>query len=123
MSRISAFTLVVPDYDAAIAFYVSVLNFELVENTDLGSNKRWVVVRPPNAETSIVLAKAAGLKQEAVVGNQCGDRVGFFLSVEDFTSEHKRLSAAGVHFEEAPRTEPMARSRSFKIHSAIAGIC
>jgi catechol 2,3-dioxygenase-like lactoylglutathione lyase family enzyme len=81
-------TIVVDDYDAAIAFFVEALGFELVEDspslTNAGNPKRWVIVRPPSAETGILLARADGGHQSAVVGNQVAGRVGFFLRVDDF---------------------------------------
>lgn len=72
--------LVVPDYDAAIAFYCGALGFTLVEDNGLDDEKRWVVVRPPGGNgASILIAKAAGQEQSAAIGNQTGGRVGFFL--------------------------------------------
>ena len=44
--QIAAVTLVVRDYDEAIAFYVDRLGFALVEDTPLGGGKRWVLVAP-----------------------------------------------------------------------------
>ena len=97
-------TLVVPDYDAAIAFYVGALGFDLVEDTDLGGGKRWVVVSPGNG-ASLLLAKAAGDAQAAAVGNQAGGRVGFFLQTSHFADTHARFVNAGVTFLEDPRSE------------------
>ncbi|MDW3220250.1 MAG: VOC family protein [Acidimicrobiales bacterium] len=105
MSRVALVSLLVPDYDEAIAFFIDVLGFELVEDRDEG-RKRWVVVRPVGAETGIVLARADGPDQQAAVGNQLGGRVGFFLHTDDFTRDHARMTAAGVRFHEEPRREP-----------------
>lgn len=102
-------TIVVNDYDPAIEFFVDVLEFELVEDSPSLSNdgraKRWVVVRPREAETGILLAKADGDPQESVVGNQVGGRVGFFLRVDDFAASYDRMRTAGVEFVTEPRTE------------------
>ena len=80
--------LIVADYDDAIAFYTGVLGFELVEDspseTNDGRPKRWVVVRPPGAQTAILLAQADGERQAAAVGDQFAGRVGLFLRVDDF---------------------------------------
>ena len=107
--RVDLFTIVVPDYDAAVEFFVDVLGFELVEDspsrTNDGRAKRWVVVRPPGADTGILLARADGERQAAAVGNQVAGRVGFFLRVDDFDAAHERMTAAGVEFVTAPRTE------------------
>ena len=105
MQRISLFALVVPDYDAAIEFYVNAMQFDLIDDTDQGDGKRWVVVAPKGAETRILLAKADGPAQSAAVGNQTGGRVGFFLETDHFERDHSAMLAAGVTFEEAPRHE------------------
>ena len=102
--------VVVSEYDPAISFFVDVLGFELVEDspalTNDGRAKRWVVVRPPGAVTGLLLARADGEDQAAVVGRQAAGRVGFFLHVEDFGAAYARMASAGVRFLAAPRTEP-----------------
>ncbi|REJ74864.1 MAG: VOC family protein [Acidobacteria bacterium] len=109
--------LVVHDYDPAIRFFVDVLDFDLVEDspstTTDGRSKRWVVVRPPGAQTGLLLARADGDAQVAVVGNQHAGRVGFFLRVEDFGAQYERMLAAGVEFVRPPRTEPYGRVAVF----------
>ena len=105
--------LIVSDYDEAIAFYVDVLGFELVEDspaeTNDGRPKRWVVVRPPGAQTALLLAQADGERQAAAVGDQFAGRVGLFLRVEDFEAAYERMTAAGVEFSGEPRDEPYGR--------------
>ena len=103
--KLSAITLVVPDYDLAIEFYVGKLGFELREDTKLSGTKRWVRVAPPGAETALLIAKADGPEQEAAIGNQTGGRVGFFLETDDFARDHAAMSARGVTFTEDPREE------------------
>ena len=110
--------IVVSEYDPAISFFVDVLGFELVEDsparTNDGRPKRWVVVRPPGAATGLLLARADGEVQAAVVGHQAADRVGFFLHVEDFDAAYTRMAAAGVRFLTAPRTEPYGQVAVFR---------
>ncbi|WP_274563414.1 VOC family protein [Streptomyces spiramyceticus] len=108
MPHIALVTLVVRDYDEAIAFYTDALGFELVEDTDRGDGSRWVVVRPRGsaAGTGLLLARAKDATQLASVGAQTGGRVGFFLHTEDFAGDHARMTAAGVRFMEEPRHEP-----------------
>ena len=117
MPLLQLVTIVVDEYDPAIAFFVDVLGFELVEDspavTTAGEPKRWVVVRPPGAQTGILLARADGDAQHAVIGNQVAGRVGFFLQVEDFDAAYGRLTAAGVTFVRTPRTEPYGRVAVF----------
>ena len=105
MSHLAAFSLLVPDYDEAIRFFVEVCDFELTEDRDEG-HKRWVTVRPRGGETRIVLARADTAEQRAATGNQLGGRVGFFLHTDDFARDHARMAAAGVVFREEPRHEP-----------------
>lgn len=122
MSFLELVTIVVDDYDRAIAFFVDMLGFDLVEDspslTNDGRPKRWVVVRPPGAETGILLARADGEIQRATIGRQIGGRVGFFLRVADFHSAYERLMAAGVKFATSPRTATYGR---FAVFTDIAG--
>ncbi|MEV4949696.1 VOC family protein [Streptomyces sp. NPDC053755] len=108
MSSIALVTLVVRDYDEALAFYIDALGFDLVEDTGRGDGSRWVVVRPAGspAGTGLLLARAADGDQESRVGAQTGGRVGFFLHTDDFARDHARMTAAGVRFLEEPRHEP-----------------
>ena len=111
--HLEQFALIVEDYDPAIAFFVDVLGFELVEDspaqTNDGRAKRWVVVRPPGAATALLLARADGPQQAAAVGSQFAGRVGLFLRVDDFDATYDRMRAAGVTFVTEPRDEPYGR--------------
>ena len=97
-------TLVVPDYNEAIAFFTAGLGFDLVEDSDLGSGKRWVVVGGKDGG-KLLLARAANDVQSAAVGNQAGGRVGWIAHTDDFAASQARLEANGARFEEAPRQE------------------
>jgi catechol 2,3-dioxygenase-like lactoylglutathione lyase family enzyme len=99
-------TVVVRDYDEAIAFFVGVLKFSLLEDTALSASKRWVLVAPPGSEgTSLLLAKAATPEQGGRVGNQTGGRVAFFLHTRNFHGDYQGMKERGVRFVEGPRTE------------------
>jgi catechol 2,3-dioxygenase-like lactoylglutathione lyase family enzyme len=115
--RLGLVTLVVADYDPAIAFFVDALGFELAEDsptlTNDGRPKRWVVVRPPGASTGLLLARADRPDQAAVVGRQAAGRVGFFLTADDFDAAYARMTAAGVRFVSPPREEPYGRVAVF----------
>ena len=105
--RLHGVTLLVDDYDEAIAHYVDDLGFSLVEDTDMGSGRRWVRVAPdPDGGTSLILAVATTEAQRAAIGNQTGGRVGLFLHTDDFAADHARLIARGVRMNESPRVEP-----------------
>jgi catechol 2,3-dioxygenase-like lactoylglutathione lyase family enzyme len=99
--------LVVRDYDEAIEFYCDKIGFRLLEDTYIpAQDKRWVVVAPPgNRGAQLLLAKAAGNKQTACVGNQTGGRVFLFLHTDDLERDHKALQARGVEFVRAPKVE------------------
>ena len=103
--HIGSVTLVVDDYDDAIAFYTGALGFELIEDTPLDAGKRWVRVAPAGGGTALLLARAAYDAQTARVGDQTGGRVGFILETDDFARDHAAMSARGVRFVEAPRRE------------------
>ncbi|GIF03898.1 VOC family protein [Actinoplanes siamensis] len=115
--RLDLVTLIVDEYDPAIAFFTEVLGFELAEDspslTNDGRPKRWVVVRPPGAQTGLLLARADGDRQRAAVGEQLAGRVGFFLRVDDFDAAHRRMLDAGVVFVREPRREPYGRVAVF----------
>lgn len=98
--------LVVRDYDEAIAFYVGVLGFDLVEDTfQPEQNKRWVVVKPKGPGTaSILLARAADDHQRTFVGDQAGGRVFLFLETDDFWRDHAAYTERGVTFTRPPKT-------------------
>lgn len=104
--HLGALALIVDDYDAAIDFYAGKLGFTLIEDTDLGDGKRWVLLSPPGAtETRLLLAKAADAEQRRHIGNQTGGRVFLFLHTDDFQRDFDRLRENGVLFLEEPRHE------------------
>lgn len=109
MARLGAVSLLVRDYDEAIAFYVGKLGFDLSEDTDMGGGKRWVRVTPKGGKTSLLLARATTDEQRARIGDQAGGRVWLFLETDDFARDHAAWTAAGVVFREAPRRESYGR--------------
>ncbi|MCV0426135.1 MAG: VOC family protein [Roseibium sp.] len=112
---IGAIALIVPDYDAAIEFYVKKLNFDLIEDTTLSQDKRWVLVAPKgSSETRLLLAKADGAEQSAAIGCQAGGRVFLFLKTDDFDRDHKAMTSKGVAFLEEPRSEPYGKVAVFQ---------
>jgi catechol 2,3-dioxygenase-like lactoylglutathione lyase family enzyme len=105
--HIGSIALIVKDYDEAIEFYTKKLSFELVEDTDLGEGKRWVLITPPQSNgTHILLAQATEPEQVSAIGNQAGGRVWLFLHTNDFWQDHENMLANGVVFNEQPRNEP-----------------
>ncbi len=107
---IAKLSLLVRDYDEAIAWFARCLGFALVEDIDFGDGKRWVVVTPPGeAGASLLLAKAANPEQAAAIGRQAGGRVFLFLETDDFDRDYGRMLSEGVTFREAPREMPYGR--------------
>ncbi len=117
MSQHIALTaIVVRDYDEAIAFYVGVLGFTLVEDTYVPEqNKRWVVVAPPGAtESRLLIAKAVGDEQLSRIGNQTGGRVFLFLYTDDFWRDYRLYRSRGVIFVREPKEEPYGTVAVFR---------
>jgi uncharacterized glyoxalase superfamily protein PhnB len=106
--------IVVDDYDSAITHYVSDLGFTLMEDTELTTEKRWVVVAPGSSGAQVLLAKAANAAQVAAIGNSTGGRVGFFLYTDNFEETYQQYLAAGIEFTEKPRNETFGQVVVFK---------
>jgi catechol 2,3-dioxygenase-like lactoylglutathione lyase family enzyme len=103
--RIAHVALVVEDYDDAINFYTQKLDFELLENTSLSNDKRWVMIAPKGAkECGLLLAKASNERQKKSIGNQTGGRVGFFLFTDDFWRDYQKMIAQQINFVRPPET-------------------
>jgi len=108
-------TLVIRDYDEAIAFFTGSLGFRLIEDIPQGEGKRWVLVGPADsAGTSLLLAKAASKEQAASIGHQTGGHVFLFLFTDDFSRDYNTMKSRGVKFLESPREEPYGTVAVFK---------
>jgi catechol 2,3-dioxygenase-like lactoylglutathione lyase family enzyme len=112
---LSLVSVVVRDYDEAIAFYVDVLGFELVDDTyQPEQDKRWVVVRPNGGGTGVLLAQASNDQQRASIGKQTGGRVFLFLETDDFDRDYAVYVARGVEFVRPPKVETYGKVAVFK---------
>jgi len=105
-SSLAHVTLVVADYDQAIAYFCDTLGFDLVEDRPIGGGKRWVLVRPPGGGSALLFAKAVTPSQRDHIGDQTGGRVAFFLHTDNFRRDWESMRARGVKFVEGPRHEP-----------------
>ncbi|MCW1978816.1 VOC family protein [Xanthomonas campestris] len=113
--RIALTTLLVADYDAAIAWYTGALDFQVLEDRALGEGKRWVVIGPGSAQDAgLLLAQPADAAQQARIGDQTGGRVDHFLYTDDFWRDHAAMQAFGVEFLETPREEPYGTVAVFR---------
>jgi|SRR5215467_15689004 len=102
---IAHIAIVIRNYDEAIAFYTKVLRFRLLEDTDIGGGKRWVLVAPEGSGTALLLAQAANAEQSTRIGNQTGGRVFLFLHTDDFWRDYRALESHKVEFVRPPREE------------------
>lgn len=108
-AHLAIVSLLVRDYDEALAWYVGQAGFELLEDTVRSPDKRWVRVAPRGGTgAALLLARAATERQLAQVGDQCGGRVWLFLHTDDFWRDYHAMVARGVRFCETPREEPYA---------------
>ncbi|MDJ0644500.1 MAG: VOC family protein [Flavobacteriaceae bacterium] len=104
--RIAHIALVIKDYDNAIDFYTKKLDFELVEDSKLSEEKRWVLIAPPGAkDCCILLARAVNEEQEKAIGNQTGGRVFLFLFTDDFWRDYNKMLERKVKFIRPPKEE------------------
>lgn len=113
-NHINQITLVVKDYDEAIAFYTQKLHFELIEDTVLTNTKRWVVVAPKNSQCRLLLAKAANDEQLKSVGNQTGGRVFLFMNTDNFDGEYQNLIDNQIKIVREPSNETYGRVLVFE---------
>lgn len=103
--HIANVSVMVNDYDEAIAYYRQKLDFRLIEDTPIGGNKRFVRMSPGESGPCILLAIPASDEQKTFVGNQTGDRVFLFLHTDDFWRDFENLKQRGVQLTEEPRHE------------------
>jgi len=105
--RIAHIALLVDNYDDAIEFHTQKLDFQVLEDTRLSEEKRWVMIAPKGAkECCLLLAKAANERQTKSIGNQTGGRVGFFLFTDDFWRDYDKMIYRQIHFVRPPETFP-----------------
>ena len=113
--KIAHIALVVKEYDEAIDFYTNKLDFTVLEDTNLGRGKRWVIVAPPGAtECSLLLAKAASEEQLERIGNQAGGRVFLFLFTDDFWRDYNKMIERNIEFVSPPKEEEYGIVAVFK---------
>ena len=118
MQWLSMVSLVVKDYDEALAFYVGKLGFRLVEDSFVPEqNKRWVVIEPPGAQdkgAKLLLARGVGPEQILRISNQTGGRVFLFLYTDDFWRDFNAYKALGIEFVREPSEAPHGTVAVFK---------
>lgn len=113
--RLAHIALLVNDYNEAITFYVEKLKFELVEDTKLSEDKRWVLIKPNGQQGfCLLLAKAVNEEQRSRIGNQTGGRVFLFLHTDDFERDYRNLLNHKIEIIRAPKAETYGKVLVFK---------
>ena len=108
-------SILVDDYDRAIAFYTKKLRFKLVEDTVLSDTKRWVLVKPEGSEgCSLLLAKAANEAQTQRIGDQAGGRVFLFLQTDNFERDYQHLIDNNIVIIREPSDETYGKVAVFE---------
>jgi catechol 2,3-dioxygenase-like lactoylglutathione lyase family enzyme len=106
ISQVQLFSLPVTDQDRARDFYVDTLGFELVADTAMGPDQRWVQVRPPGSVTSVTLVTwfptmpAGALK-------------GIVLESDDLDGDVTVLRTRGVMIDAGIQEAPWGRFVTF----------
>lgn len=104
--RIAHIALVVKNYDEAIEFYTKKMHFDLIEDTDLGDGKRWVLVRPKgDSNCCLLLAEPINERQAKSIGNQTGGRVFLFLYTDNFERDYQNLLENNIEIIRPPVVE------------------
>ncbi|WP_334021289.1 VOC family protein [Alteromonas sp. S015] len=112
--NLSAITFFVDDYDSAVEYFTTVLNFTLTEDKVTGENSRFVLVTPPHSATSLLLAQAKNHVESTLIGNQAADKVFLILNTDDFWRDFNAMQSKGVAFLETPREEVYGTVAIFK---------
>jgi catechol 2,3-dioxygenase-like lactoylglutathione lyase family enzyme len=113
--ELSLISVLIDDYDKAIAFYTQQLGFTLLGDSKLSDTKRWVTVSPPGSSgCSLLLAKASNEEQASRIGNQTGGRVFLFLHTDDIRRDHKLFVEKGIVFVREPVEQPYGAVAVFR---------
>jgi catechol 2,3-dioxygenase-like lactoylglutathione lyase family enzyme len=112
--KLAQIAIVVNDYDEAIDFYTNKLHFDLIEDTKLSEEKRWIIVKPKGSECALILAKAANEEQRSRVGNQTGGRVFLFLQTDDFERDFQNLIDQEIKIVREPVVESWGKVAVFE---------
>ena len=107
MQTIGHITLLVNDYDEAIAFYCTKLKFTVVEDKIMSETKWWVRIAPSGPTgTSLLLTKATTEAQRRLVGKQSAEKVFLFLYTDNISEDYENLMNQGVEIVEEPEVKP-----------------
>ena len=97
-------TILVRDYNEALAWYTNVLGLAKKEDHPLGAHGRWLVVAPPaDSAVGIVLDVP---HSDISRPDRIGKETNWVFEVADCMEFYQRLRKLGVHFLEIPTTQP-----------------
>jgi catechol 2,3-dioxygenase-like lactoylglutathione lyase family enzyme len=99
IEQVQIVSVPVSDQARAKAFYVDILDFDLLEDTPFGSGMRWVQVAPKGSTTSLTLVTWFESMPP-------GSLQGLVVATEDIHATYDELSAKGVLFDFPPTEQP-----------------
>jgi predicted enzyme related to lactoylglutathione lyase len=106
ITRIQLFSLPVTDQDRAKAFYLDKLGFELVADTAMGPDQRWVQVRPAGGDTSITLVTWFDTMPP-------GSAKGTVVESDDLDADVAAIRSRGVDISDGIQEAPWGRFVTF----------
>ncbi len=106
ISKVQLFSVPVADQTRARDFYVDVLGFDLVADTPMGPDQRWVQVAPHGGATSITLVTWFTTMPP-------GSMQGIVLETDSLAADVERFSGRGVKFDGAIQEQPWGRFVTF----------
>jgi catechol 2,3-dioxygenase-like lactoylglutathione lyase family enzyme len=106
ITKVQLFSLPVSDQDRSQDFYVNVLGFELVDDTEMGPDMRWVQVALPGSSTSITLVTWFPTMP-------AGSTKGTVLETDDLDGDVAALTSQGVKIDGEIQEMPWGRFVTF----------
>ncbi len=106
ITNVQLFSVPVSDQDRARDFYVDTLGFELVMDTQLGPDMRWVMVKPAGGQTALTLVTWFPTMP-------AGSLKGTVLETDNLEQDVERLTGLGVHIAGGIEDAPWGRFVQF----------
>jgi len=112
IQKLKNVSLLVNNYDEAIAFYTQKLSFKVTMDVPYGEKEmyRWITLGLSNENekegTEITLALSNSQDSEKMVGKQASDYPLFVLLTDNCQQEYERMKSNGVKFLGEPQQAP-----------------
>ena len=107
LGEIKLFSVPVADQDRAKEFYVNALGFDLIADTAMNAEGRWVQVAPKGAETGITLVTWFATMPP-------GSLKGVVIESDDLEADIAALRGRGVRIEGGVQEAPWGRFITFE---------